>query len=63
MIYAAVTKYNTEWLFPRKPIRDNGYWECRDIKGNQLGEVVRYGFIERLTGKKLSWEDEPIELK
>lgn len=65
MAYGAVDKDGSEWVFSGKPYRASEkieltLWTCDCIVG-----MVKLptGSIEKLIGKKLTWEDEPVELK
>lgn len=63
MGWVAVTRYGVEWYFPFKPTRNYPYWNCRGIKGNFYGYVLKKWSIKKLIGRELTWKDEPIELK
>lgn len=58
MAYLAVDLDGTEWIFDIRPTR------CNRWKGSWRGGYhinLREGDIEKLTGIKLTWENEPIE--
>lgn len=57
MAWLAVNKNETEVIFHSKPIRFEKYWESNDDYVD-----LPSGSIEKLTGKQLTWEDEPIEI-
>lgn len=72
MAFVAVNKDNSEVLYDFKPVRErnfNEFWVAQyliregtvNIKPQEI-EVPK-GTIEKLIGKKLTWEDEPVELK
>jgi len=74
MAYIAVDKNNVENIFDDKPIRNDEYYE--DLEHTKFSEfwkpVNEYddnevelpkGSIEKLIGRKLTWEDEPVELE
>lgn len=60
MAWVAVDKDGTESIFEYAPIgRYKNYWDSygdRDV-------VLPKGSIEKLIGRKLTWDDEPVELK
>lgn len=61
MAYVAVDKNNDEMVFIGKPYRHIALdiWKNKKTEGIELAK----GSIEKLIGKKLTWEDEPVELK
>lgn len=61
MPYVAVDKDGAEIIFKHKPERGKRQW-CDEIGDDDFVEVPK-GQIEKLIGKKLTWEDESIELK
>ena len=78
MAWLAVTEYGAEMMFHNKPTRqkaggkgydywqdDEVYWEVRGYTtcAKDYSIVLPNGTIEKLIGRKLTWEDEPIELK
>ena len=62
MAYVAVDKNEEEWKYSGKPVRCHEYerWQPKMTFG--WVELPK-GSIEKLIGKKLTWEDEPVELK
>lgn len=60
MAYVAVDENETEWIYSEKPKRKEpaGRWFIDD----DFIDLPK-GTIEKLIGKKLTWKDEPIELK
>lgn len=60
MAWVAVCKNLDEWIFSGKPFRgiDDTWWE----KPNDHYINLPSGSIEKLIGRKLTWEDEPVEL-
>ena len=62
MAWLAVDKDGTEWRFSEKPFRvkEDGIWMVSDEAGIYL--LIK-GTIKKLIGHKLTWEDEPVELK
>ena len=78
MAYVAVNEYGTEVMFHNKPTRQKGgrkgwdywldeetYWEIRRYTTNADDYSIKLpsGSIEKLIGRTLTWEDEPVELK
>lgn len=60
MAYVAIDgDTKEEYIYDSKPKR------CLDFWKTTSGECVKLpkGSIEKLIGKKLTWEDEPVELK
>ena len=64
MAYVAVDKNEEEWIYSYKPVRCHEYkrWQPEMQYGYHSIELPK-GTIEKLIGKKLTWEDEPVELK
>ena len=67
MAYLCVNKDGQELICKNNPKRCNSDWEDDDYLG--MGEhYVWYdlnlpkGSIEKLIGKTLTWEDEPVEI-
>ena len=78
MAWVAVNKDGAEVIYDEKPTRGKNDWEPAIIgqmpSANDWGEedydniyddYVRLpkGYIKKLIGKGLSWEDEPVELE
>ena len=70
MAFVAVEKDGTEFICKEKPTRNDKYWQ--HIAGigewginnpKNIGQKLEKGTIEKLIGKKLTWEDKPVELK
>ena len=64
MAYLTVDEEENESIFSQEPIRGKyrdriGYWKRQE--GSEIW--LPKGSIEKLIGKKLTWEDEPVELK
>lgn len=59
MAFVAVDKNRDEYIYTNKPIRDSDYWF---INSEDYISIPK-GSIEKLIGRKLTWEDEPVELK
>lgn len=62
MAYVAVDKDGSEWIFVKKPYKcmDWNMW-IPGYKENNFN--LPKGSIEKLIGRPLTWEDEPVELK
>lgn len=58
MAWLAVDADGSEWIYGACPNRGKMYWEdfCEYM------ELPR-GSIKKLTGRELTWSDEPYELK
>ena len=61
MAWVAVDENNDEMVFIAKPYRHPVFniWKNNKAEGIELPK----GSIEKLIGKKLTWEDEPVELE
>ena len=59
MAYVAVDMSEIENIFDEKPFRKHNEWYPSESEFVQLPR----GSIEKLIGKKLTWEDEPVELE
>jgi hypothetical protein len=58
MAYLAVDIDGSEWIYDTKPVRSDRW------KGSWRGGyhiLLKDGDIEKLTGIKLTWNDEPIK--
>lgn len=72
MAWIAVNKSNCEKIFHNKPSRVDGlYWEDKetywDIRGVTTDAcdysiILPMGSIEKLIGRKLTWDDDPVEI-
>ena len=64
MAWIAVDKDGTESEWKIKPIRlgDEWFFSGQQEDSEGLKELPK-GSIEKLIGRKLTWEDEPVELK
>lgn len=58
MAWIAVNRNGNEVIFEYKPKRGKYYWQNPDDEVD-----VPKGIAEKLTGKPMSWNDEPKELK
>lgn len=61
MAYVATDEDGAEWIYEDEPIRNKNYigdWACYSESFK-----LPKGSIEKLIGKKLTWEDDPVELK
>ena len=66
MVYLAVDKDGTEWVWSYCPLRNKykGWWEApyNDDYVYQAIELPK-GSIEKLIGKTLTWADEPYKME
>lgn len=63
MAWLAVDKDGNELLFiGKKPVRWRDEWVL-DEDDTEDAYILTKGIIEKLSGIKLTWEDEPLELK
>ena len=66
MVWITVDKDGTECVFTHKPKRGikSGEWliATYDTYGSTFIELPK-GSIEKLIGKELTWNDEPVKLK
>ena len=67
MAYLAVDKDGTEVIFDVKPVRgtnnikDNrNQWTLNSVTSKYI--VLPKGSIEKLIGRILTWDDEPVEI-
>lgn len=60
MPYLATDKDGSEAVFATEPIRMNGYWDSRFVNSHHVD--LPSGTIKKITGKSLSWDDEPIKI-
>lgn len=61
MAWLAVDKDGAEWIFETKPIRNvNVFYLFGDDSENLL--ELPNGTIEKIIGRKITWEDEPVEI-
>lgn len=68
MAYLAVDSYGTELIFKERPCRSKGAWYSFDrykciVTYDENKIWLPEGSIEKLIGRKLTWEDGPFELK
>ena len=65
MAWLAVDNDSSEWIFGCKPCRNKLYktWEV-DYNNNYILDIIELpkDSIEKLIGRKLTWEDEPVEI-
>lgn len=63
MAYLCVDKDGTNVVFPEKPSRDRRCWAYYTTIEGELFDFridLPKGSIERLIGRQLRWEDEPV---
>lgn len=62
--YVAVSSDGSEWIFGSnvcgKPKRGKKYW----VRENSVDDMTRlpFGAIEKIIGRKLTWDDEAVEI-
>lgn len=64
MAWLAVDRDGEECIYERKPIRVEyygGMWICE--KGSNINIRLPHGSIQKLIGRSLTWQDDPVELK
>jgi len=57
MAWVAVYKKGSEAIFYSKPAKSDSYWYSWDA----IIELPK-GSIQKLIGRELTWDDEPVEL-
>lgn len=67
MAWLAADRWNnTEYIFPSKPYKDQyNDWTCDGyIEGEIYNDCIELskGTIQKLIGRELTWEDEPVEI-
>ena len=67
MVYVAVDKDGTEVIFNDKPVRGTNnlkgncnQWALNSVTSKYI--VLSKGSIEKLIGRTLTWDDEPVEI-
>lgn len=61
MPWLATDKNKREWIYLNKPARREDCWNQTSSVSPQLN--IPTGSIEKLIGKKLTWDDDPVEIK
>ena len=73
MAYVAVTKFGVETMFRNRPTKFRSFWVDYQEMGI-ISKVLKKDFdedcsielpsgtIEKIIGRKLTWEDEPVEI-
>ena len=59
MAWVAVDENGDEFIYGNEPYRLQNYWYMSD---NYFVELPK-GSVEKLLGRELTWNDEPVELK
>ena len=62
MPWLAVNEDMTERIFISKPIRGDGVWEPLSGREDDMLETID-GMIEYILGRRIFWEDEPVEME
>ena len=60
MAWLTVDENGDEYIFEYPPVKDKNKWVAKDFWDAVI--KLREGSIEKLIGKKLTWNDEPYEL-
>ena len=73
MAWVAVNKYGLEQMFRNRPMKFRSFWvDYQEI--GKISEVLKRDFdedcsidmpsgtIEKIIGRKLTWDDEPVEI-
>lgn len=62
-VWLCANPLKLEAIFEYKPIRAKKYrlWQSRDVEIKQKYIFVPPGTIEKLIGRELTWDDEPVE--
>lgn len=65
MAWVAVDKDCTETIYYLKPERKTEYWVAEENQPEYYRDAIELpqGSIKKLIGRKLTWKDEPVELK
>lgn len=65
MAWLAVDKDGTENIYYLKPERKIECWVAEENLPEYYRDMIElpHGSIKKLIGRKLTWEDEPVELK
>lgn len=63
MTWVAVDSDGTEKIFPSEPYRVADYWTCSMYTFLSGPMLLPKGSIKKLIGRRLTWEDVPVELK
>lgn len=64
--YLAVDKNGAEGIYSNRPKRSVAQWVSTQETESQYydsGVSLPLGTIEKIIGRKLSWEDDPVEIK
>ena len=59
MAWVAVDENGDEFIYESEPYRLQNYWYMCDTYFVELPK----GSVEKLLGRELTWNDEPVELK
>jgi hypothetical protein len=61
-IWFAVDEDGSEWVYTHKPKRIGSRWSILFGEGYPINNPI-FPVIQAITGKTLTWQDEPIEWK
>lgn len=60
MAWLAVDEDGSEYIYDEEPSRYNEFWDPALMT---FYTGLPKGTIEKIIGKKLTWDDEPVEIK
>jgi len=60
-IWLAVDKDGTENISVERLVRDDDVWDTRGGHSDYI--ILPRGSIEKLLGRKLTWDDEPVMME
>lgn len=61
MAFVAVDLHGHEEVYRNRPIRlNNGYWWDNVDEESEI--LISKGTIEKIIGRALTWDDEPVEI-
>ena len=61
MLWICVDKDGKEYIYSSEPIRDGDSF-ITYVSGDSFRELPK-GSIEKLIGRKLTWDDEPVRIE
>ncbi len=60
MAWLAILEDGLELIFQERPIKDGIFW--KPVDKNYTVIILPDGTIEKIIGRKLTWEDDPVEI-
>ena len=61
MAWVAVDADGSEFIYDEQPVRYGRWWNAGLTAGSNIVKLP-IGTIEKLLGRVLTWEDEPVEI-